>query len=325
MLNAKSNDRRNFFAAVNYRSINDLNAGIVANLHRLPRDLDLIVGIPRSGLLAANLIALHLNLPLADLDGFIAGRILGGGQRLKTKQKSDRPFASLKALVVDDSITSGNALDQCRERLRAAGLDHNVLYLCAFVDAWAVSKVDIFLEVCPMPRVFEWNLFHHPMLENCCVDIDGVLCRDPIEAENDDGIAYEKFLTNVSPLIVPSVMIGALVTSRLEKYRALTEAWLANAGIKHQRLLMMQYPNQAARMRANRYAEYKAEAYVKLNAPLFIESSLRQAEGIVRLTGRPVFCTENRNLLTPATVTPIRQQARSILSKIFGAARARLR
>ena len=58
---------------MNYRSVNDLNHCIVANLHRLPRDIDLVVGIPRSGVLAASLIALHLNLPLVDLDGFIEG------------------------------------------------------------------------------------------------------------------------------------------------------------------------------------------------------------------------------------------------------------
>jgi len=42
--------------------------------------------------------------------------------------------------------------------------------------------------------VFEWNALHHSNPERFCVDIDGVLCRDPTEAENDDGESYLEFL-----------------------------------------------------------------------------------------------------------------------------------
>ena len=38
---------------MHYRSISDMNDAIVRNLHRLPRDIDLVVGVPRSGILAA--------------------------------------------------------------------------------------------------------------------------------------------------------------------------------------------------------------------------------------------------------------------------------
>ena len=48
---------------MNYRSIADLNHTILKQLHMLPRDFDLVVGVPRSGMLPANLIALYLNLP----------------------------------------------------------------------------------------------------------------------------------------------------------------------------------------------------------------------------------------------------------------------
>lgn len=73
-----------------------------------------------------------------------------------------------------------------------------------------------------MPRVFEWNVLHHPVLNDACVDIDGVLCRDPTPAENDDGRKYREFLSTVEPTIVPGQRIGHLVTSRLEQYRPKT-------------------------------------------------------------------------------------------------------
>ncbi len=45
---------------MNYRNIADLNHTIRQNLHRLPRNVDVVVdvvvGIPRSGLLAANIV-----------------------------------------------------------------------------------------------------------------------------------------------------------------------------------------------------------------------------------------------------------------------------
>ena len=52
---------------MHYRSISDMNDAIVRNLHRLPRDIDLVVGVPRSGILAATLLSLTANIPMADL------------------------------------------------------------------------------------------------------------------------------------------------------------------------------------------------------------------------------------------------------------------
>jgi len=57
-----------------YRSINDLNNIILQRLHILPKDFDLIVGVPRSGMLPANLLALYLNKPYTDLHSFICSR-----------------------------------------------------------------------------------------------------------------------------------------------------------------------------------------------------------------------------------------------------------
>lgn len=49
---------------MNYRSISDLNQIILKRLYIIPRDIDLVVGIPRSGMFPANLLALYLNRPV---------------------------------------------------------------------------------------------------------------------------------------------------------------------------------------------------------------------------------------------------------------------
>jgi orotate phosphoribosyltransferase len=163
----------------------------------------------------------------------------------------------------------------------------------------AVSKVDFYFELCEMPRIFEWNLMNHPHIQRSCLDIDGVLCRDPRPEEDDDGSNYERFLATVEPLIVPTVEIGWLVTCRLEKYRDLTADWLAKHGIRYKNLVMMNYSTKAERMAAGRHADFKAKIYTDTEAVLFVESSCRQAAEISKRTGKYVFCMETREMVAP--------------------------
>ena len=49
---------------MNFRTVSDLTKTIMKKIDIIPSDIDLIVGIPRSGLLVANYIALLLNKPI---------------------------------------------------------------------------------------------------------------------------------------------------------------------------------------------------------------------------------------------------------------------
>ena len=66
---------------MNYRNISDLNNMILQNLSIIPRDFDLIVGVPRSGMLPANLLSLYLNKPYTDIHSFLNGHIYKAGAR----------------------------------------------------------------------------------------------------------------------------------------------------------------------------------------------------------------------------------------------------
>lgn len=151
--------------------------------------------------------------------------------------------------------------------------------------------VDYYVEVVPSPRYFQWNIMNHMILKKACFDIDGVLCVDPTVEENDDGPRYRKFLLNAKPLFIPGAEIGALVTSRLEKYRAETEQWLARNGVKYGKLVMLDLPDMAARRKANCHARFKAEEYKKSEYVLFVESNPVQAAEINGITHKPVLCT----------------------------------
>jgi orotate phosphoribosyltransferase len=271
-----------------FRSVSELNRDIQSWLPRLPRDISLVVGVPRSGLLAANLLALHLNLPLTDVDGLIEQRVFAGGRRLKG---GSFPRESL-VLVLDDSLDSGSQLRAVRNRIEESDWNNDIRFGAVYVTPGQERQVDFFCRTLSQPRIFEWNVMHHSILLACCLDIDGVLCCDPTQEENDDGVRYADFLLRASPLFVPTVPVGWLVTSRLEKYRAQTETWLAKNGIKFRELVMLDLPDGRTRKRRGIHAEFKAEVYLRTGAHLFIESSREQALRITELTGKDVLCTD---------------------------------
>lgn len=276
-----------------YRNISDLNQIILKRLYVLPRDFDLVVGIPRSGMLPANLLALYLNKPYTDITSFLNGHIYKAGARSQFFDIKDFK----KILVVDDSVASGSAMDKCKESLKGVSSDFDISYCAVYVIPGKEKTVDYYFEVVPLPRYFQWNIFNHTSLEKACFDIDGVLCIDPTDEQNDDGEKYTDFVINAPPLFIPGSKIGTIVTSRLEKYRKETESWLEKNNVKYNQLVMLDLPNKEARVRANSHAEHKANTYKSGSYVLFIESSLSQAIEINRITKKPVLCTENFEMI----------------------------
>lgn len=281
---------------MNYRSIKDLNETILRELHVIPRDIDLIVGVPRSGMMPANLMALYLNLPYTDIHSFINGYIYKSGARRQFFDGSEFK----KILVVDDSIASGSALIECKENLQHLNGKYDFSFCVVYATPEKEKLADYALEIVPTPRYFQWNVFNHTTLEKACFDIDGVLCVDPTEAQNDDGSKYISFLLNAAPLYIPGSKIGTLVTSRLEKYRDETETWLKNNGVRYDKLVMLDLPDKKARQKANCHGTHKAKEYKSSKYNLFVESDLKQAIEINKLTKKPVYCTQNFEMIYDA-------------------------
>lgn len=296
---------------VSYRDVGDLDNAIQRSLNEFPPDVDLVVGIPRSGLLAANLFALHRGVPLTDLDGLLDGRVLGTGARLADAADADIIATARRILVFDDSVFSGAALATARQRIDGAGLTDRVVYGAVFVVPSAAHLVDVACELVPPPRVFSWNLMSHSVLERACLDIDGVLCADPTPEENDDGERYLEFLRTAAPRMLPGRPVQSLVTSRLEKYRAETASWLADHGVIYGELHMLDLPDAASRRAANAHAEFKADVYKACDAILFVESDPRQAAEIARRARKAVICTDD-NSFHEGLSAPLRSMRRRL-------------
>jgi uncharacterized HAD superfamily protein/hypoxanthine phosphoribosyltransferase len=287
-----------------FRSYADLATLLATTADRIHESFDIVVGIPRSGLVPASMIALLHNKPLADLDGFLSGQILGRGRTRAHVEWSSQPADYRRVLVVDDSINRGATMEAARERL--AELDHGIepTFLAVYAYERSTHLADTILEVCPKPRIFEWNMLHAWLPERACFDLDGVLCRDPTPEENDDGERYREYVSNVAPLALPSRPIRRIVTSRLERFRPETEAWLKKHGVEYGHLDMLDLPTAEERRRRGAHASFKARIYAAdPDSMLFVESESAQAASIARRSGKPVLDYSRKCMADPFQFT----------------------
>lgn len=234
---------------MNFITFEQLNRCIYKNIKKIPKDIDLVVGIPRSGSLVGNLLALYLNLPYTDIDNYLSNGPLRVGNTRKCQSWITKVSESRKALIVDDSISSGKAMKEAKQQITNSALNSaEQVYLAVYALEINIHMVDIFFEICHMPRMFEWNYMHHWMLEYACVDIDGVLCEDPTFFKNDDGDKYINFVLSAPPKIIPTKKIGYIITNRLEKYRRETEEWLEKYNISYDHLIMLEMDTAKERL-----------------------------------------------------------------------------
>jgi hypoxanthine phosphoribosyltransferase len=282
---------------LNFRTVNDLNNIIKRNLNRLQGLFDLIVGIPRSGLTPGVLISLYLNLPFLSINEYLDNSFesLSFTMRkgLSHRRMLEGPSGA-RILVVDDSVNTGNAMGLAKEKILAtrAADNHDVKYLAIFAATNPNNHVDFVLDICRHPRIFEWNMMHHALVSSFIFDLDGILCVDGPPEVSDDGGRYENYILSAVPKFIPSGRLGAIVTSRLEKYRPHTEKWLNENGITYSQLVMLNVPSAERRREIAVYGRYKADAYNMLGGRLFVESEEWQARDIHRITKKPVFCPD---------------------------------
>lgn len=278
---------------MNYASYDDLAGVIRTNLWKIPSDVDLIVGVPRSGMIAALMMAEYLNKHCTDLKAFIDGHALYEGVRGLNCREGKKG----KVLILEDTVNLGCSMDAVRALVERVKDKYEIIYGTVFAEgAHAKSMVDIYLTDNFIPGdedwFYEWNILHHGKNELCMWDLDGLLCKNP--PDDSDLVAYERYIKDPIPMVIPTYPIGVFVTYRLEKYREITEAWLRSQDVRYGRLIMFDAPDREARNRYMCAAAYKAKIY--RNNPgflMFVESDTEQAEQIHVMSGKPVFCFEN--------------------------------
>ena len=278
-----------------YKSYKDLADTIRLNAWKVPADVDLIVGVPRSGMMVAIMLAELLNKDVATLDDLMAGHTMGcGGRSMLIKRARSK-----KVLMVDDTVFQGTSIKKYRHLIEMRNLPFLFIYACVYAEGeHAKEMVDIYFEDIYDPGeklyLYEWNILHHyeHKTKFFMFDMDGVLCKEPPDERNTQE--YEAYLPDAVPMVVPTTKLGAIVTYRLEKYRGVTEAWLKRWGIQYGELRMFPESDYVARGKIMNHYQYKGEIYrVAEWAQLFIESDAYQAKMINSISKKPVFCYEN--------------------------------
>ncbi len=222
---------------LSYKTYSDLALDIKQNIHKIP-EIDLVVGIPRSGMIPAYMIGLSLSKPVCSINEFLSGNFMSSGN---STERISFNSSVQNVLILDDSINTGNAINKVKSMVENAGAhnQYDIKYGAVYYKKGTETLVDIALTEVPQPRMFEWNFLNHSNLKNAAFDIDGVLCVDPTPQQNDDGDKYIDFILNAQPLYIPQYRVAAIVTSRLEKYRSYTEKWLEKHGVLYDKLYML--------------------------------------------------------------------------------------
>ena len=273
-------------------SYSDLHSLIQRNLWQIPNTVDLVIGIPRSGLMPASHIATSLNLPLLTLNEV--------SKKLNTKQlftirgiwQTEKPE---HVLIVDDTSNTGLRMSQAIELIsnRWRGVEVTTLAICSARNS--NYSPDIAFTNSVTPRVFAWNMFNHDEITpRITIDLDGILCLDPTVEQNDDGEIYRKFLCEAELKTKPMKQVRAVITGRLEKYRSETQEWLFANSISYLELFMNDAPTAYYRRTekfersdivVDQISEFKSRILSTLNPPLFVESNRSQAWNIHKITG----------------------------------------
>lgn len=273
-------------------------ARLMADVKRLasmlPHDTTRIVGVARSGLCAATMVAQILHRPL-DIARQSMGDVIPGGNGWRLSGAVGAGEGTV--VVIDDTTMTGNSVKQVVPVVRAAYPNSNVISAVVYCNPKAKAKPDLFARELPWPHLLEWNLFNSVLSPSTATDFDGILCRDCLPGEDDEGPRYLNFLRTASPLYpMRKVAIPLIVTARLERYRAETMAWLERHGMRAERIIMGPWADNRERARVDLGA-WKGEHFARwskgrggIKPLLFVESEERQAKRAAQVSGGLVVC-----------------------------------
>ena len=202
-------------------------------------------------------------------------------------------------LLIDYRLPDGTGLDLLKH-VRNKGLQVPIIIMTSFNDVrTAVKSI----------QLGAFDYITKPINpDELLMVINGLLeKKEPKQSENkdlikgksevSDDLEFAKHVREAAPLYIPQVPITAVVTSRIEKYRKETEEWLVRHNVMYSKLIMHPAATPEQRRQMNDHAIQKSEAYKSMTeANFFIESDVRQAAQIFKLTQRPVLCIDTMTM-----------------------------
>ena len=280
-----------------YLNYQDLVRDVSDWCRTMSTDFDVVVGIPRSGMIVASLIAAKFGKPLSSSDLFAQQRYWG-----ISTINFNSPVGRI--LLVDDTSSTGYSMDRAYNAIKLKFPDLEIIKAALYISINRRPYVDRFYRLIPEDyhqNRFEWNMAHVKLNIFDVVDMDGVLCENCPVNDLDEN-AYVNWIRNAKPHLIPTYKINIIATSRIEKYRSITEEWLKEHGVKYNKLIMWGLSSNAER---GNHVRYKVDILRNIDSDNrtinYWESELGLAIGIrEELKDRKdifIICIENMQML----------------------------
>jgi orotate phosphoribosyltransferase len=255
-------------------------------VRHLPQAYDVIVGIPRSGLLVANILALKLGKPCTTPDLF-------GEQRMWQSKRMPDPGPVRRVLLVDDSVNSGTTMAQARKAIQSARPGMEVTTAALVAHPGSRRKVDLYYIEVPQPRLFEWDIMHQKKVERIGVVFEGFLAL-PIttRAAGPKGNGGWRGVF-MKPYLIPTYAIDLIIGTQSETRRGAVEAWLRRHGVRFRELVLWNRPDP---FDAGAYLDFVAAVLALRKPDLYLESDPERARHIWQQSATPTLCTEDMRL-----------------------------
>jgi hypoxanthine phosphoribosyltransferase len=254
---AKRNGRRSRQRArlrsgdVDFVTLDELAIWTREFVGQLTEDYDAVIGIPRSGLIVASIVATKLGRPLTTPELYREGRFWTS--RLLAPPD---PAGLRSVLLIDDSVDHGSTIEAAKARIEGENQQVRITTAALIAHRPAARElVDLHHCVLPHPTIFEWNLMHAKAATDLSMSLEGVLDRR-------DGI--------------PAYAIDAVLARGRESERAAAAAWLRSRGVRYDELVMLE-------------GRSRAEVVAGRRPDLHIEGSLAEATAIWRASGVPTI------------------------------------
>ncbi len=270
-----------------YFSTSDLIEDTIKMIPRM-KDGDCIIGIARSGILPASVVATHLYRDLYILD-IESEKVEISGRGLRKKGVIN---TFDKVYVIDDSVWNGDAIASAKRILAKDDRFKNseISFVVVYAHHKSSHIVDMYHKRVSN-HFFEWNFMNSPVTPLIAIDFDGILCNDFTEEEDDDGENYIRAIANrkTTQFYPNSKYKPYIITARLSKYRKETEDWLAKHNMVYEDLIMCDLPTIEDRNNID-ICEWKAKAYEDLkDTVLYVESDYYLAKGMKHYTNKLVL------------------------------------
>lgn len=252
-------------------------------------NFDVVVGVPRAGLLIANLLASKFGKPLSTPELFVEKKVWFPTPLLFKNMR--------RILIVEDSVDRGIALKLAQSQIQKMFPQVQVETASLFATKNAQDFLTYFYKKQVGAGFFEWNMLTSlasaaPLL----VDCDGVLaenCRFDAITQSSQYIAW---LDSAKPYMIPTYSFEGIMTGRLEKHRGQTEAWLQKHNVRYKKLLMLDLPDEAER-NLEKVVAHKVRC-IKSLSPFWVwESSIVEAKLIRKQVNALVLCVDTMELL----------------------------